>query len=157
TTLKLAFHREHDDAAREAETTVAAPTAATAALVSDVAKPSGFQIQRELGRGGMGIIYLATRKHDDKPIALKIVAPAVAGPPQQFADLLRQARTLTALGHPNIVRLQEAGESDGYLFFVSDYVSGLDAAALLKKSGPMEVSRVLRLGEQLLDALAYAH
>ncbi|MBI3406747.1 MAG: protein kinase [Planctomycetes bacterium] len=148
TTLKLVFHSEYDDAVAQPSTTAA---------ITGANEPSGFRIQRELGRGGMGIVYLATRKNDDKPIALKIVAPAVTPTPQQIDSFLRQARTLTALTHPNIVRLHEVGESDDFLFFVSDYVPGTDAAALLKKGGPFEISRVLKLAGQMLDALDCAH
>jgi hypothetical protein len=118
----------------------------------------GYKIVRELGRGGMGVVYLATRKADDAIVALKTVIPAVAGKKVPVDRFLREARILEQLDHPNIVAFRDMGESDGTLYFAMDFVRGTDAARLLKANGgPLPIGRAVGLVCQLLDALHYAH
>jgi eukaryotic-like serine/threonine-protein kinase len=117
----------------------------------------GYQVVRELGHGGMGVVYLAIRSADDRLVALKTVIPAVAGSRVQLERFLREASILRALDHPHIVAFHEMGVASGQLYFAMDYVRGVDAAQLLRSHGPLPISRAVRLVCQLLEALDYAH
>jgi serine/threonine-protein kinase len=117
----------------------------------------GYQIVRELGRGGMGVVYLALRMAHRTPVALKTITPAVAGVRAHVERFLREADILRRLAHPNIVACRDTGESAGQLYFAMDYVRGTDAARLLQEEGPLPVGRGVGLVCQLLEALAYAH
>jgi serine/threonine-protein kinase len=117
---------------------------------------SGYHMVRELGRGAMGIVYLAETA-DGSPVALKTVLPAVRTSSEATGRFLREVRILQALNHPNIVALLDAGEADGLLYFAMEYVAGTDASALLKAVGPLTPGRAAGLVCQVLDALGYAH
>jgi serine/threonine-protein kinase len=117
----------------------------------------GYQIVRELGRGNMGVVYLAIRTAQAHLVALKTILPAgdvTEGDVQRF---LREARILEQLDHPHIVPFHEMGQREGRLFFVMDYVPGLDAGQLVKQQHPLDMGRAVDLTCQLLEALAYAH
>jgi serine/threonine-protein kinase len=118
---------------------------------------TGYQIIRELGKGGMGVVYLAVREADASVVALKTIMPAIAGTPAQVERFLREATILKQLVHPHIVSFRDMGESGGQLFFAMDYVQGIDAAQLIKAQGAMAIGRAVGLVCQLLEALEYAH
>ncbi len=117
----------------------------------------GYRIVRELGRGGMGIVYLALREADGSDVALKTIKPANVPTRGAVERFLREANILRRLEHLHIVRFHEMGEAGELLYFTMEYVRGTDAKALLKGCGPFSVERVLALGYQLLEALEYAH
>jgi serine/threonine-protein kinase len=118
----------------------------------------GYLVVRELGRGGMGVVYQALRGSDGWLVALKTIQPAVAPTPVVVERFLREAQILNELDHPNIVAFHEMGESNGLLHFAMDYVAGIDAAQLLKQNrGLLPVPRALDLVCQVLQALDYAH
>ena len=118
----------------------------------------GFRLIRELGRGGMGVVYLAQREPEGGLFALKTVTPAVAGSAVQIERFLREARILKQLDHPHIVAFRAVDESSGLLYFAMDFVRGTDASALQKThGGPLPAARAVDLTCQMLDALAYAH
>jgi serine/threonine-protein kinase len=117
----------------------------------------GYQLVRELGRGGMGVVYLALREADGTVLAVKTIKPAgdVSGP--EVERFLREASILRQLEHPYIVSFREMGEANGQLYFAMDYVPGTDAERLLKQQGPWPIPRAVGLVCQLLEALDYAH
>ncbi len=117
----------------------------------------GYLLVRELGRGGMGIVYLAFRPAAGIPVALKVITPAAAGSAKQIQRFLREADILRQLDHPHIVRFLDLGEVDGRLYFVMEYVPGTDAGKLVQSQGPLPVGRAVGLIGQLLEALEYAH
>jgi serine/threonine protein kinase len=120
-------------------------------------KIPGYRIERELGKGGMGAVYLAQDESNGEMIALKTIIPAVAGSPGIVARFLREASILRQLDHPNIIRFRSIGQAEGRLYFAMDYAPGLDAAQLVKKSGPLSIPQAVRIACQALDGLAYAH
>jgi serine/threonine-protein kinase len=117
----------------------------------------GYQIVRELGRGGMGIVYQAVRIADGGLVALKTIVPEGAPSPEEIRRFLREAEILRELNHPNIVAFRELGEASGQIFFAMDFIPGTDAARILAKQGPLPIGRALGLINQLLEALEYAH
>jgi serine/threonine protein kinase len=114
-----------------------------------------YRIERELGRGAQGCVYLAEDAQLERKVAIKTLAPGVdAG---RAATLLAEARTTARLQHPNIVTLHDAFEHDGLLCVVLEYVPCETLERLLRKSPRLEVRRAVAITAQVLDALAYAH
>jgi len=116
-----------------------------------------YSIEREVGRGGMGIVYLARDVRLDRPVAIKLLPPRLAAAPQVRDRFLREARTAAKLSHPNIVPIYSVDEIGEYVFFVMAYVPGETLGQRLKARGslpPPEAARILR---EVAWALAYAH
>src|SRR5881398_2220344 len=83
-----------------------------------------YSIERELGRGGMAIVYLARDVALDRPVALKLLPPRLATDPDYRERFLREARTAAGLSHPNIVPIHLVEERDGLVYFVMAFVEG---------------------------------
>jgi serine/threonine-protein kinase len=135
------------------------PSPSDAALPPPSAFPrvAGYEILRVLGRGGMGIVYLARCQADRSLVALKMITPAAAVHRNQTERFLREARILRELRHPHIVTFRDVGESECRLFFAMDYIEGTDAARMLGEQGPLPVRTAVRMLCQVLAALGYAH
>jgi serine/threonine-protein kinase len=119
---------------------------------------AGYKVVRELGRGGMGIVYAAVREADGTAVALKTIKPELEGTPLQRDRFLREASIIKSLNHPHIVAFRDMGEAAGELFyFAMEFVRGTDAAQLLKKKGELGVDVVLGLMDQAMRAATYAH
>jgi serine/threonine-protein kinase len=117
----------------------------------------GYQILRQVGRGGMGVVNLAVRESDGARVALKTIKPASVPSRAQVERFLREASILRQLDHPHIVAFREMGEAAGTLYFTMDFVVGSDTRRLLKERGPFPVRDAVRIISQLLSALEYAH
>jgi serine/threonine-protein kinase len=117
----------------------------------------GFQLVRELGRGGMGIVYLALETGAGTVVALKTIKPAVNASKADVERFLREANILRELDHPQIVPFRSLGAANGQLYFVMAYVRGTDASRLLKEQGPLPIRQAVGLVCQLLEALEHAH
>src|SRR6187401_1017007 len=119
----------------------------------------GFQyrIERLLGRGGMGAVYLAHELALDRDVAIKVLPPEQAGAPQLRDRFRREARTAARLTHPNIVPLHTFGEVNGLVYFVMGYVAGESLASRLSRTGPLPSDEARALFTEIADALAYAH
>jgi serine/threonine-protein kinase len=116
-----------------------------------------YSLQRELGRGGMGIVYLAHEVALDRPVALKLLPPAMASDPELRERFMREARTAAKLSQPNIVPIYTVDDVGGFVFFTMAYVNGISLGAAIRDRGPLpsgEANRVLR---EVAWALAYAH
>ncbi|MEO8635628.1 MAG: serine/threonine-protein kinase [Gemmatimonadales bacterium] len=114
-----------------------------------------FTVERELASGGMGTVFLGHDVKLDRPVAIKILRPdlATATGAERF---LREARALASLSHPKIVPIFRVDERGGLLYYVMEYIRGETLAARLTR-GPLPLSEVLRLGDDLLHALETAH
>ena len=117
----------------------------------------GYEILRELGRGGMGTVYLAKRAADGMQVAVKIVRPATAASDREVRCFLREASILRELRHPHIVAFYEIGHVEGSLYFVMEYVAGTDALWVLKHHGCLRINHAVQMACQVLEALQYAH
>jgi serine/threonine-protein kinase len=112
---------------------------------------------RELGKGGMGIVHLALRLVDQQPLAVKTIRPDDNAQPAFIARFLREADILRDLRHPRIVAFHDLGNAEGLIWFAMEYVTGTDAACLLRKRGPLAIGLAVRIVLQGLEALEYAH
>jgi hypothetical protein len=116
-----------------------------------------YAIERELGRGGMGIVLLARDERLDRPVALKVLPPALADVRDTRERFLREARMAAQLSHPNIVPVHRADEIGGYAFFAMGYVEGETLADRLHDRGALPAAEVVRILREVAWALAYAH
>jgi serine/threonine-protein kinase len=117
----------------------------------------GFEILRELGRGGMGMVYLVQRTADKVQLALKTIRPGFAASEREVQRFLRECQILCTLRHPHIVAFHQMGRIGELFYFVMDYVPGTDAARLVERDGRLPLTRAVRLVCQILTALDYAH
>jgi len=125
-------------------------------LAEDVAAAfPQYEIEAELGRGGMGAVFRARHRQLDRTVAIKVLLPE-HDEPELAERFAREARALASLQHPNIVGVQDVGQTGGLYFLVMDFVDGTDLRQLLK-SGDLTVSDALTWVPQICDALQYAH
>lgn len=118
----------------------------------------GWEVGRELGRGGMGAVYQIIDKTTRRQAAIKVLLPQVATDPAAKEMFCREINITRVLNHPHIVRMQGAGCSQGVFFFTMEYCAGGSLDGLIRRSGGrLPISSALRLGGQLLDGLEYAH
>jgi YVTN family beta-propeller protein len=118
---------------------------------------AGYRIQAPLGRGGMGVVYLAEQLGPHRQVALKLLLdPATAS--EAFRErFLRESELAAAIDHPNVLPVYDAGETDGVLWIAMRYVDGIDLAALLAREGPLEPGQALGIAGQVAGALDAAH
>jgi serine/threonine-protein kinase len=117
----------------------------------------GYRLLRELGRGGMGVVYLAASERNGRLVAVKTITPDVPPTDTDVAKFLREAAILRDLNHPNIVRFREMSSCPGKFWFAMDYVRGTDARRLLREHGPLPISRAIDVMSQILSGLEAAH
>jgi hypothetical protein len=118
---------------------------------------AGYRIQRPIGRGGMGVVYLAEDVRLGRRVALKLLSGELADDAQFRERFVRESRLAASLEHPNIVPIHAAGESDGFLFLAMRFIEGRDLRALIAEDGPLPVHRATRMVMQMASALDAAH
>ena len=116
-----------------------------------------YRIESVLGRGGMGVVLLATDTELQRPVALKFLAPELAHDPVFRERFVRESRLAAAIEHPAIVPIYEAGALGDSLFIAMRYVPGADLGAVLRAESPLSLERCLSVATQLADALDAAH
>ncbi|HEX5819355.1 MAG TPA: serine/threonine-protein kinase, partial [Gemmatimonadales bacterium] len=116
-----------------------------------------YRLERELGRGGMGVVYLARELNLDRAVALKVLPPDLAAMPELRERFLREARTAALLSHPNIVPIHHAAEADGFAFFAMGFVDGGNLADHLRDRGRLSPAETVRVLREVAWALAYSH
>ena len=116
-----------------------------------------YEIQRELGRGGMGIVVLARDERLDRQVALKVLPPSLARQSETRERFLREARMSAQLSHPNIVPVYRADEIGGFAFFAMGFVDGETLAERMHDRGILAPDVVIRMLREVAWALAYAH
>ncbi|HNV76631.1 MAG TPA: serine/threonine-protein kinase [Gemmatimonadaceae bacterium] len=116
-----------------------------------------YRLEREIGRGGMGIVYLARDLKLDRPVAIKTLPYHLASDPVIRERFLREARTAAALTHPSIVPIHRADELGDFVFFVMGYVDGESVAQRVRRAGPFAPAELLPLLIEVASALGYAH
>ncbi len=116
-----------------------------------------YEIEGLLGRGGMGVVYLARDLRLERPVALKVPSADRAADPEFRARFLREARTAAALLHPNIVPIYAVHEVGEMILFAMAYVAGETLDQRIEREGALSPETAARLLRELADALAYAH
>ncbi len=116
-----------------------------------------FRVERDLGRGGMGVVYLARELKLDRLVALKVLPAALAKDPATLERFLREARTAAHLAHPNVVPVYRADEAAGTAFFAMAFVEGESLADRVRDRGPLPPADAVPILRSVAWALAYAH
>lgn len=130
---------------------------ATRSLDGRLGKRMGrYTIQRQLGAGGMGTVYLGLDEELQRPVAIKFVNARCALDPKWLRRFEREAHTVATLNHPNVLTVHEIGNWDGTPCLVTEFVDGRTLRSLLK-SGPLTLKFTLSISLQLARALAVAH
>ncbi len=117
----------------------------------------GFRIERTLGRGGMGIVYLATELRLDRQVALKVIRADLAGDEDFRARFRSESRTAASVEDPRVVTVFGAGEVDGLLYVAMRYVPGRDLGRMVEADGPLSPDDAARLIAQVADGLDAVH
>ena len=127
--------------------------------LTDLSRQLGerYVIERELGRGGMGAVFLARDRKLDRPVALKVLPEEYAAQPDLRERFLRETRMAAGFSHPNIVPVFAIEESDRVLAFAMGFVEGESLAARVARDGPLGRRDAVRLLQDVSYALAYAH
>jgi serine/threonine-protein kinase len=126
-------------------------------LVLQAAVAGRYSIEREIGRGGMGIVYLARDVALERPVAIKLLPPAQASHPETRSRFLHEARTAARLSHPNIVPIHAVEEVGEFVFIVMAYVQGETLRQRVESRGPLPVAVGSRILREVAWALGYAH
>ncbi len=116
-----------------------------------------YSLERELGRGGMGVVYLAREVRLAREVAIKVLPPQLAESPALREQFLREAQTAARLSHPHIVPIHRVDETGGFVYFVMTYVPGETLAERIRSRGPLAPHHAARVLREVSWALTYAH
>ncbi|MGQ0646756.1 MAG: serine/threonine-protein kinase [Gemmatimonadaceae bacterium] len=117
----------------------------------------GYELDREVGRGGMGIVYRARDRRLKRSVAIKLLPPELAFRGEIRSRFLREAETAAQLSHPNIVPIYSVDEREGLVYFVMAFVDGENLAVRLHRTGAMSSDEARKVLIDVSRALAYAH
>jgi eukaryotic-like serine/threonine-protein kinase len=115
-----------------------------------------YVLKRELGRGGMAVVYLAEDVRHQRQVAIKLFDPEVAGA-VGHERFLREIAVAAHLTHPHILPLYDSGEADGLLYYVMPFIQGETLRERLRRAGQLSLAEAVRIAGEVADALGYAH
>jgi tRNA A-37 threonylcarbamoyl transferase component Bud32/tetratricopeptide (TPR) repeat protein len=115
-----------------------------------------YTVEREIGRGGMAVVYLAQDLRHKRQVALKVLRPELAASlgGERF---LREIELAAQLTHPNILPLHDSGDAGGLLYYVMPFVDGESVRARIAREGPLRIGDAVRILRDVADALSHAH
>lgn len=116
-----------------------------------------YSLERELGRGGMGVVYLAQEVRLARQVALKVLPPEMAAVPETREQFVREAQMAARLSHPNIVPIHRVDEAGAFVYFAMTYVNGLTLGEHVRTRGPLVPDHAIRVLREVAWALTYAH
>jgi serine/threonine-protein kinase len=126
--------------------------------VSPTIQIPGIQLLERIGRGSQAIVYKGRQVSVDRPVAIKVLLSKDASDPDVRRRFIQEARAAAKLSHNNIVQAIDAGEAEGYSYFVQEYIDGTTVHDLLKdRGGPISEQRAIEIVIQIAEALAHAH
>ena len=140
-----------DDGGAEQPLADPQPTIAPGATLGD------FRLLRQIGKGGMGVVYEALQLSLQRRVALKVLGDALANQPQALARFRREAIAAAKLDHRGIVKVVAIGESDACPFFAMELIEGISLQAVLHEKGKLDPKHASELALQVADALEHAH
>jgi tetratricopeptide (TPR) repeat protein len=130
---------------------------ATHSLPTSIGTERRYEIIKEIGRGGMGVVYQAKDTRLDREVALKVLPTSIKSNDRVIQTFIREAKSAAALNHPNIVTVFDTGVQDGDYYISMEVIEGKTLKKILKKKGKFSHPVVMELLKQLLAALDYAH
>lgn len=116
-----------------------------------------YKLEKELGRGGMGVVYMATDTQLDRPVALKFIGSLVDGNEEFRQRFTREAQTAAKVNHPNIVSIYEISMQEGKAFIAMEFIEGVNLQRYLSRKGKLEAREATNIIAQSLSALAAIH
>ncbi|MCP3904878.1 MAG: protein kinase [Planctomycetes bacterium] len=116
-----------------------------------------YQVQREIGRGGMGLVLLARDERLQRDVAIKSLAPRFAADAERLAHFRRESRIIAQLNHPHIAQVYHLLERDGQVHLVLEYVPGRSLEEMIDEGGALDLETALRICAQIAVAVAAAH
>ena len=116
-----------------------------------------YDVEKEIGRGGMGIVYKGRDKRLKRPVAIKLLPPELAFRSEIRTRFLREAEMAAQLSHPHIVPIYSVDEREGLVYFVMALVEGENLGTRISRDGPIAPDEARRILREVGDALAYAH
>ena len=117
----------------------------------------GYEIIQAIGRGSMGTVFKAEQLSMSRPVALKILHKQLTNNPDSIERFLREARAGGQLSHPNIIRIYDMNQAEGYHFISMEFVPNGDVGSQAEREGPLPVPRVIEIAVQACKALDHAH
>src|ERR1700692_4894591 len=117
---------------------------------------SHYEIVEKLGEGGMGVVYKARDTHLDRFVAIKVLPPENVADAERKRRFVQEAKSASALNHPNIITIYDISSDDGIDFIAMEYVAGKALNQLIARKG-LPLGEALKYGVQIADALAAAH
>lgn len=118
---------------------------------------ANYELENEIGRGGMGVVYCARDRRLKRSVAVKVLPPELGYRSDIRQRFLREAETAAQLNHPNIVPIYTVEEKDNLVYFVMAFISGDNLGRVIAERGAMDPDDVRRILREVSDALAYAH
>jgi serine/threonine protein kinase len=125
--------------------------------LSEGEQVAGYRIESYVARGGMAVVYRARDLALGRSVALKLIAPELAGNEKFRQRFMRESELAASIDHPNIIPIYQAGETDGLLYIAMRYVAGEDLGRLMQARGPLDPTLVLPVFTQVAAALDTAH
>jgi serine/threonine protein kinase len=116
-----------------------------------------YDIQKELGRGGMAVVYRAVQENLGRDVALKVLPQGLTHDKKLLERFHREARSAAQLSHPNIITIFDEGEIGGVHYMAMEYLEGRDLHEIVQESGPLPIDQAASMGAKVADALGYAH
>ncbi|MFN8650711.1 MAG: protein kinase [Gemmatimonadales bacterium] len=140
----------------------ASPTAPSMPVASGLLRPGSvlsgrYEIQKQLGAGGMGVVYRAFDKELQETVAIKILKPDLIGDANLLERFKQEIRLARRISHPNVVRTHDLGESEGLYYITMEFVEGTALDEVLRRRGSLPLDVTLTVGRQLCRALEVAH
>jgi len=118
---------------------------------------AGYKLESVIGRGGMGVVYLAQHERLQRKAAVKVLSQDIVSDPAFRERFVRESKLAASLDHPNVIPIYDAGEADGVLYLAMRYVRGFDLQTTIARSGRLEPGRVVSVVGQVAGALDAAH
>ncbi len=123
----------------------------------EIGRLNGYRILRELGHGGMGLVFEAEDIRLKRRVALKVMKPEIAAKQQHRERFIREAQTAAAVEHDHICPIYQVGEDNGVPFIAMPFLKGEPLDALLKRQGPLKIPEAIRIAREVAEGLAAAH
>jgi len=114
-----------------------------------------YEVERELGRGGMATVYLAKDLEHDRQVAIKVMRPQIAEV-MGAERFLREIEIAGSLEHPNILALLDSGSTDDLMYYVMPFIEGESLGERIEREGRMGIDSVLQITREVASALTYA-